>query len=72
MSGRQTCNSDSFTNVAEDHQTRNAEALSVRNAAMLIKITRQKFIVEEAVKLISDKTRRDRFLKTSGNWRQER
>ena len=47
-------------NVAEDHQTRNAEALSTRNAAVLISdITASKTLVDEAIKLISDKTRRD-------------
>ena len=47
-------------NVAEDHQTRNAEALSTRNAAVLITDdTAAKVLVDEAIKLISDKTRRD-------------
>jgi len=47
-------------NVAEDHQTRNAEALSTRNAAVLISdIAASKTLVDEAIKLISDKTRRD-------------
>ncbi len=49
-------------NVAEDHQTRNAEALSTRDAAMLIKDNQAiKTLVDEAIKLISDKTRRNRF-----------
>jgi UDP-N-acetylglucosamine--N-acetylmuramyl-(pentapeptide) pyrophosphoryl-undecaprenol N-acetylglucosamine transferase len=49
-------------NVAEDHQTRNAEALSVRDAAMLIPDNQAcKILLEEAIKLISDKTRRDLF-----------
>jgi UDP-N-acetylglucosamine--N-acetylmuramyl-(pentapeptide) pyrophosphoryl-undecaprenol N-acetylglucosamine transferase len=47
-------------NVAEDHQTRNAEALSSRNAALLIEDNRaSKTLVDEAIKLISDKSRRD-------------
>jgi UDP-N-acetylglucosamine--N-acetylmuramyl-(pentapeptide) pyrophosphoryl-undecaprenol N-acetylglucosamine transferase len=49
-------------NVAEDHQTRNAEALSKKNAAMLISDNQaSKTLVDEAIKLISDKIRRDRF-----------
>ena len=47
-------------NVAEDHQTRNAEALSTRNAAILIKDSQAiNTLVDEAIKLISDKTGRD-------------
>ena len=47
-------------NVAEDHQTRNAQALSTRNAALLIEDNRaSKTLVDEAIKLISDKSRRD-------------
>jgi UDP-N-acetylglucosamine--N-acetylmuramyl-(pentapeptide) pyrophosphoryl-undecaprenol N-acetylglucosamine transferase len=47
-------------NVAEDHQTRNAEVLSARNAAVLIADNQAcKTLVDEAIKLISDKTRRD-------------
>jgi UDP-N-acetylglucosamine--N-acetylmuramyl-(pentapeptide) pyrophosphoryl-undecaprenol N-acetylglucosamine transferase len=47
-------------NVAEDHQTRNAEALSTRNAALLIKDNKaSETLVDEAIKLISDKSRRD-------------
>jgi UDP-N-acetylglucosamine--N-acetylmuramyl-(pentapeptide) pyrophosphoryl-undecaprenol N-acetylglucosamine transferase len=49
-------------NVAEDHQTRNAEALSTRNAALLIKDNMaSETLVDEAIKLISDKSRRDMF-----------
>jgi UDP-N-acetylglucosamine--N-acetylmuramyl-(pentapeptide) pyrophosphoryl-undecaprenol N-acetylglucosamine transferase len=49
-------------NVAEDHQTRNAEALSTKEAAMLIKDNQAiKILVDEAIKLISDKARRNRF-----------
>jgi UDP-N-acetylglucosamine--N-acetylmuramyl-(pentapeptide) pyrophosphoryl-undecaprenol N-acetylglucosamine transferase len=49
-------------NVAEDHQTRNAEALSKRDAAMLIPDNKaSKILVDEAIKLISDKSRRDKF-----------
>jgi UDP-N-acetylglucosamine--N-acetylmuramyl-(pentapeptide) pyrophosphoryl-undecaprenol N-acetylglucosamine transferase len=49
-------------NVAEDHQTRNAEALSKKNAAMLITDNRAaKTLVDEAIKLIADKKRRDTY-----------
>src|ERR1035437_2210581 len=49
-------------NVAEDHQTRNAEALSTRDAAMLISDNvASKTLVYEAIKLISDKTKRERL-----------
>jgi len=49
-------------NVAEDHQTRNAEALSKNNAAMLITDNKAaKTLVDEAIKLISDKKRRDTY-----------
>lgn len=46
-------------NVAEDHQTRNAMALSERDAAILIRDAeaREK-LVEEAIRLVSDSTRR--------------
>ena len=46
-------------NVAEDHQTRNAEALSKKNAALLITDNKAvNTLVDEAVRLISDKNRR--------------
>ena len=49
-------------NVAEDHQTRNAEALSKNNAAMLISDSQAvKTLVDEAIKLVSDKNRRDSY-----------
>jgi UDP-N-acetylglucosamine--N-acetylmuramyl-(pentapeptide) pyrophosphoryl-undecaprenol N-acetylglucosamine transferase len=49
-------------NVAEDHQTRNAEALSKRDAALMIADNKAaKTLVDEAIKLISDKERRNRF-----------
>jgi UDP-N-acetylglucosamine--N-acetylmuramyl-(pentapeptide) pyrophosphoryl-undecaprenol N-acetylglucosamine transferase len=49
-------------NVAEDHQTRNAEALSTRNAAMLIADQKAgKILVDEAIKLISDRSRRESY-----------
>jgi UDP-N-acetylglucosamine--N-acetylmuramyl-(pentapeptide) pyrophosphoryl-undecaprenol N-acetylglucosamine transferase len=49
-------------NVAEDHQTRNAEALAKNNAAMLINDNKAvKTLVDEAIKLISDKKRRDMY-----------
>ena len=47
-------------NVAEDHQTRNAEALSTRNAAVLIPDGKAgKILIDEAIRLISDKSRRE-------------
>lgn len=47
-------------NVAEDHQTRNAMALSEREAAVLITdVQAIKTLVDEAIKLICDKTKRD-------------
>jgi UDP-N-acetylglucosamine--N-acetylmuramyl-(pentapeptide) pyrophosphoryl-undecaprenol N-acetylglucosamine transferase len=47
-------------NVAEDHQTRNAEALSTRNAAVLIADDKAiKILVDEAINLVSDKSRRE-------------
>jgi UDP-N-acetylglucosamine--N-acetylmuramyl-(pentapeptide) pyrophosphoryl-undecaprenol N-acetylglucosamine transferase len=47
-------------NVAEDHQTRNAEALSTRDAAILISDSMAaKTLVDEAIRLISDKTKRE-------------
>jgi UDP-N-acetylglucosamine--N-acetylmuramyl-(pentapeptide) pyrophosphoryl-undecaprenol N-acetylglucosamine transferase len=49
-------------NVAEDHQTKNAEALSTKEAAMLITDKKaSKVLVEEAIKLIADKARRVKF-----------
>jgi UDP-N-acetylglucosamine--N-acetylmuramyl-(pentapeptide) pyrophosphoryl-undecaprenol N-acetylglucosamine transferase len=49
-------------NVAEDHQTRNAEALSKKDAAMMIPDSRAgSILVNEAIKLISDKPNRDRL-----------
>jgi UDP-N-acetylglucosamine--N-acetylmuramyl-(pentapeptide) pyrophosphoryl-undecaprenol N-acetylglucosamine transferase len=46
-------------NVAEDHQTRNAMALSDREAAVLITDDQAvKTLVNEAINLISNKTRR--------------
>lgn len=45
-------------NVAEDHQTKNAEALSTRGAAILIKdADAQQQLVSTAVNLVSDKER---------------
>lgn len=47
-------------NVAEDHQTKNAEALSTRGAAILIKDAEAvEKLVPEAVSLIGDKPRLD-------------
>lgn len=49
-------------NVAEDHQTKNAEALSTKEAAMLIQDKQAaKVLVDEAIKLIGDKVRRVRY-----------
>jgi UDP-N-acetylglucosamine--N-acetylmuramyl-(pentapeptide) pyrophosphoryl-undecaprenol N-acetylglucosamine transferase len=49
-------------NVAEDHQTKNAKALSEKEAAVLITDDQAvKMLVNEAIKLISEKTRRDRL-----------
>jgi UDP-N-acetylglucosamine--N-acetylmuramyl-(pentapeptide) pyrophosphoryl-undecaprenol N-acetylglucosamine transferase len=49
-------------NVAEDHQMRNAEALSSRKAAVLIPDNKAgKILVDEAIKLISDKERREKL-----------
>jgi UDP-N-acetylglucosamine--N-acetylmuramyl-(pentapeptide) pyrophosphoryl-undecaprenol N-acetylglucosamine transferase len=46
-------------NVAEDHQTHNALALSQRNAAILVRDSDAiEMLVNEAVKLVSDKERR--------------
>jgi len=47
-------------NVAEDHQTKNAKALSDKNAAILITDDQAvKTIVNESIRLISDKNKRD-------------
>ena len=49
-------------NVAEDHQTKNAEALSMKEAAMLIPDKQAiKELVDEAIKLIGDKERRVKY-----------
>lgn len=47
-------------NVAEDHQTKNAKALSEKNAAILITDDQAvKTLVNESIRLISDKNKRD-------------
>lgn len=47
-------------NVAEDHQTKNALALTYKNAAVLVRDEKAvKRLVDEAIKLVSDKTERD-------------
>jgi len=47
-------------NVAEDHQTRNAKALSDRGAGVLIADDKvDEMLVGEAIKLVSDKNRRE-------------
>lgn len=49
-------------NVAEDHQTKNAMALSEKEAAILIPDDQaKKSLVDEAIKLISDRNKRDRL-----------
>jgi UDP-N-acetylglucosamine--N-acetylmuramyl-(pentapeptide) pyrophosphoryl-undecaprenol N-acetylglucosamine transferase len=49
-------------NVAEDHQTKNAEALSKNDAAMLISDSKAaKILVDVVINLISDKNRRDAY-----------
>jgi UDP-N-acetylglucosamine--N-acetylmuramyl-(pentapeptide) pyrophosphoryl-undecaprenol N-acetylglucosamine transferase len=45
-------------NVAEDHQTKNARALSDRNAAVFIADKNANTLVDEAVKLITDDQKR--------------
>ncbi|HEX2975052.1 MAG TPA: undecaprenyldiphospho-muramoylpentapeptide beta-N-acetylglucosaminyltransferase [Bacteroidales bacterium] len=46
-------------NVAEDHQTRNAKALSERNAAVLVPDQAANNIVDEAIRLVADQGRRN-------------
>jgi UDP-N-acetylglucosamine--N-acetylmuramyl-(pentapeptide) pyrophosphoryl-undecaprenol N-acetylglucosamine transferase len=49
-------------NVAEDHQTRNAKALSDKNAAVFINDKdATKTLVDEAIKLVSDRSRREQL-----------
>lgn len=49
-------------NVAEDHQTRNAKALSEKDAAVLITDTQAvKTLADEAIKLVSDINRRKKL-----------
>jgi UDP-N-acetylglucosamine--N-acetylmuramyl-(pentapeptide) pyrophosphoryl-undecaprenol N-acetylglucosamine transferase len=49
-------------NVAEDHQTKNAKALSEKEAAVLIADDKAvNMLVNEAIKLVSDKTRRNQL-----------
>jgi len=49
-------------NVAEDHQTKNARALSDREAAVLISDNEAiKMLVNEAVKLVSDKKKKEKL-----------
>lgn len=45
-------------NVAEDHQTKNARALSERNAAVLVPDQSAENIIDEAIKLVADSGRR--------------
>ncbi len=45
-------------NVAEDHQTKNAEALSKRNAAVLVKdVNAETSLVDEALRLINNESK---------------
>ena len=47
-------------NVAEDHQTRNAKTLVAKNAALIIPDNKvEKMLLTEAVRLVSDKARRE-------------
>jgi UDP-N-acetylglucosamine--N-acetylmuramyl-(pentapeptide) pyrophosphoryl-undecaprenol N-acetylglucosamine transferase len=46
-------------NVAEDHQTKNAMSLSEKDAAVLIPDSSAKTIVDEAIKLIANKSKRE-------------
>lgn len=51
-------------NVAEDHQTKNAMALAERDAAMVMTDeTAEKILVSEAIKLVSDRHKREMFSK---------
>jgi UDP-N-acetylglucosamine--N-acetylmuramyl-(pentapeptide) pyrophosphoryl-undecaprenol N-acetylglucosamine transferase len=51
-------------NVAEDHQTKNARALAEKDAALLIPDGQiKKLLISEAVKLVSDKHRKEIFSK---------
>jgi len=51
-------------NVAEDHQTKNALALSYKNAAIMIKDNEaSKRLVDEAIKLVSDKQEKESLSK---------
>jgi UDP-N-acetylglucosamine--N-acetylmuramyl-(pentapeptide) pyrophosphoryl-undecaprenol N-acetylglucosamine transferase len=45
-------------NVAEDHQTRNARALSEKDAAVLLSDQKVDTLVDEAIKLVADKNKR--------------
>jgi UDP-N-acetylglucosamine--N-acetylmuramyl-(pentapeptide) pyrophosphoryl-undecaprenol N-acetylglucosamine transferase len=46
-------------NVAEDHQTKNAEALHSRNAAIMVRDSEAlDNLVDEAIKLVADSSRR--------------
>jgi UDP-N-acetylglucosamine--N-acetylmuramyl-(pentapeptide) pyrophosphoryl-undecaprenol N-acetylglucosamine transferase len=50
--------------VAEDHQTKNARALAEKDAALLIPDGQiKKLLISEAVKLVSDKQRKEMFSK---------
>ena len=45
--------------MAEDHQTKNAEALVTKNAAIMVKDKDAKdLLIDEAIKLIGDKSKR--------------
>lgn len=49
-------------NVAEDHQTKNAEALTVREAAMMIPDNQaERILIEEAIRLVANKKLRKSY-----------
>jgi UDP-N-acetylglucosamine--N-acetylmuramyl-(pentapeptide) pyrophosphoryl-undecaprenol N-acetylglucosamine transferase len=48
-------------NVAEDHQTRNAKALSENDAAVLIPDSDARKIIDEAIRLVADMNRRKKL-----------
>jgi UDP-N-acetylglucosamine--N-acetylmuramyl-(pentapeptide) pyrophosphoryl-undecaprenol N-acetylglucosamine transferase len=49
-------------NVAEDHQTKNAMALAEKDAALMIPDNQiQKLLVDEAIKLVADRDRKEKY-----------
>jgi UDP-N-acetylglucosamine--N-acetylmuramyl-(pentapeptide) pyrophosphoryl-undecaprenol N-acetylglucosamine transferase len=50
-------------NVAEDHQTKNATALVIKNAAILVKDNEAKInLVNETIKLVNDKAKQKELM----------